>query len=121
MCESPCLHHFDKQQAFDIPFISTKSSIHIHVVAAFNFHNQGVAMKMSEILVMQEKEEAKFNKDVLKLDPSAEVDRITEILHEQVLGQLPVQVKRVFKDIEAKRATRYLHMQPLLIAPVPEV
>ena len=29
-----------------------------------------------------------FNKDVLKLDASAEVDRITGILREQVLGQL---------------------------------
>jgi NAD+ synthase len=29
-----------------------------------------------------------FNKDVLKLDPVAEVDRITGILREQVLGQL---------------------------------
>lgn len=29
-----------------------------------------------------------FNKDVLKLDPAAEVDRITGILREQVLGQL---------------------------------
>lgn len=29
-----------------------------------------------------------FNKDVLKLDPAAEVNRITEILREQVLGQL---------------------------------
>jgi len=34
----------------------------------------------------------------------------------------PAQVERVFKDIEAKRrATRYLHMRPLLIAPVSEV
>ena len=29
-----------------------------------------------------------FDKDVLKLDPSKEVDRITEALREQVLGQL---------------------------------
>jgi NAD+ synthase len=34
----------------------------------------------------------------------------------------PDQVERVFKDIEAKRrATRYQHMRPLLIDPVPEV
>jgi len=34
----------------------------------------------------------------------------------------PAQVERVFKDIDAKRrATRYLHMRPLLVAPVPEV
>jgi len=34
----------------------------------------------------------------------------------------PAQVERVFKDIEAKRrATRYLHMRSLLIAPVSEV
>ena len=29
-----------------------------------------------------------FNKDILKLDPAAEVDRITATLREQVLGQL---------------------------------
>jgi hypothetical protein len=29
-----------------------------------------------------------FDKDVLRLDPPAEVDRITETLREQVLGQL---------------------------------
>jgi NAD+ synthase len=29
-----------------------------------------------------------FDKDVLRLDPSAEVNRITETLREQVLGQL---------------------------------
>lgn len=35
---------------------------------------------------------------------------------------LPVQVERIFKDIEAKRrATRYLHMQPQLIEPVMEI
>lgn len=35
---------------------------------------------------------------------------------------LPVQVERVFKDIEAKRrATRYLHMQPQLIEPIEPV
>lgn len=34
----------------------------------------------------------------------------------------PAQVERVFKDIEAKRrATRYLHLPPLLINPVEEV
>ena len=39
-----------------------------------------------------------------------------------VVGITPVQVERVFKDIEAKRrATRYLHMRPLLISPVAEV
>ena len=39
-----------------------------------------------------------------------------------VVGLTIEQVKRVFKDIEAKRrATRYLHMQPLLITPVLEV
>jgi len=38
------------------------------------------------------------------------------------VGLAPAQVERVFKDIEAKRrATRYLHMRPLLVAPVPEV
>ena len=39
-----------------------------------------------------------------------------------VVGLTPAQVERVFKDIDAKRrATRYLHMRPLLIDPVPEV
>jgi NAD+ synthase len=39
-----------------------------------------------------------------------------------VVGITPAQVERVFKDIEAKRrATRYLHMRPLLIDPVTEV
>jgi NAD+ synthase len=39
-----------------------------------------------------------------------------------VVGLTPAQVERVFKDIEAKRrATRYLHARPLLVAPVPEV
>ena len=38
------------------------------------------------------------------------------------VGLTPDQVERVFKDIEAKRrATRYLHLRPLLVAPVPEV
>ena len=39
-----------------------------------------------------------------------------------VVGITPAQVERVFKDIEAKRrATRYLHMRPLLIETVTEV
>lgn len=39
-----------------------------------------------------------------------------------VVGLTPAQVERVFKDIEAKRrATRYLHLRPLLIEPVTEV
>ena len=39
-----------------------------------------------------------------------------------VVGLTPVQVERVFKDIEAKRrATHYLHMRPLQIDPVTEV
>lgn len=39
-----------------------------------------------------------------------------------VVGLAPAQVERVFKDIEAKRrATRYLHMRPLLVVPVAEV
>jgi NAD+ synthase len=39
-----------------------------------------------------------------------------------VVGITPGQVERVFKDIEAKRrATRYLHMPPLLVNPVLEV
>lgn len=39
-----------------------------------------------------------------------------------VLGLRPVQVERVYRDIEAKRrATRYLHMPPLLAEGVPEV
>lgn len=39
-----------------------------------------------------------------------------------VVGITPAQVERVFKDIEAKRrATRYLHMRPLLIDTVTEV
>ncbi len=39
-----------------------------------------------------------------------------------VVGLSVEQVERVFKDIEAKRrATRYLHQSPLLIAPVREV
>jgi NAD+ synthase len=39
-----------------------------------------------------------------------------------VVGLTREQVERVFKDIEAKRrATRYLHVQPLLVAPVSEV
>ena len=39
-----------------------------------------------------------------------------------VVELTPAQVERVFKDIEAKRrATRYLHLRPLLITPVAEV
>jgi NAD+ synthase len=39
-----------------------------------------------------------------------------------VVDLTPVQVQRVFKDIDAKRrATRYLHLRPLLIDQVPEV
>ncbi|MBI5891265.1 MAG: NAD(+) synthase [Nitrosomonadales bacterium] len=39
-----------------------------------------------------------------------------------VVGITPVQVGRVFRDIEAKRrVARYLHARPLLVAPVPEV
>jgi len=39
-----------------------------------------------------------------------------------VVGITSAQVERVFKDIQAKRrATRYLHMRPLLVAPVEEV
>jgi len=39
-----------------------------------------------------------------------------------VVGITSAQVERVFKDIEAKRrATRYLHMRPLLVDPVKEV
>jgi len=39
-----------------------------------------------------------------------------------VVGLTPGQVERVFKDIEAKRrATRYLHMRPLLVDAVTEV
>lgn len=39
-----------------------------------------------------------------------------------VVGLTAAQVERVFKDIEAKRrATRYLHMRPLLVEPVTEV
>jgi NAD+ synthase len=39
-----------------------------------------------------------------------------------VVNLTPSQVERVFKDIDAKRrATRYLHLRPLLIAPVAEV
>ena len=39
-----------------------------------------------------------------------------------VVGLTLAQVERVFKDIEAKRrATRYLHMRPLLVDLVPEV
>jgi NAD+ synthase len=39
-----------------------------------------------------------------------------------VVGLTPAQVERVYKDIEAKRrATRYLHMRPLLVDPVTEV
>ena len=39
-----------------------------------------------------------------------------------VVGLTSAQVERVFKDIDAKRrATRYLHMRPLLVAPVTEV
>ena len=38
------------------------------------------------------------------------------------VGLTPEQVGRVYKDIEQKRrATRYLHTQPLLVVPVPEV
>ena len=38
------------------------------------------------------------------------------------VGLTPAQVERVFKDIDAKRrATRYLHTRPLLVAPVAEV
>ncbi len=46
--------------------------------------------------------------------PAAEVAPIVELTE--------AQVERVYKDIESKRrATRYLHMRPLLIEPVPEV
>lgn len=39
-----------------------------------------------------------------------------------VVDLTPAQVERVFKDIVAKRrATRYLHLRPLLMAPVAEV
>jgi NAD+ synthase len=39
-----------------------------------------------------------------------------------VVDITPSQVERVFKDIDAKRrATRYLHMRPLLVTPVQEV
>ncbi len=39
-----------------------------------------------------------------------------------VVGITPAQVARVFKDIEAKRrVAQYLHMRPLLVAPVTEV
>jgi NAD+ synthase len=39
-----------------------------------------------------------------------------------VVDLAPAQVERVYKDIESKRrATRYLHMRPLLIDPVSEV
>lgn len=39
-----------------------------------------------------------------------------------VVGITPVQVERVYKDIEAKRrAARYLHARPLLVDPVPGV
>ena len=39
-----------------------------------------------------------------------------------VVNLTPSQVERVFKDIDAKRrATRYLHLRPLLTAPVAEV
>lgn len=39
-----------------------------------------------------------------------------------VVGLTAAQVERVFKDIEAKRrATRYLHLRPLLVEPVSEV
>jgi NAD+ synthase len=39
-----------------------------------------------------------------------------------VIGLTTVQVQRVFRDIEAKRrATRYLHMRPLLVSAVEEV
>lgn len=39
-----------------------------------------------------------------------------------VVGLTPSQVERVFKDIEAKRrATRYLHLRPLLVDAVTEV
>ena len=39
-----------------------------------------------------------------------------------VVDLTPSQVERVFKDIDAKRrATRYLHMRPLLIEPISEV
>jgi NAD+ synthase len=39
-----------------------------------------------------------------------------------VVGLTREQVERVFKDIEAKRrTTRYLHVRPLLVEPVPEI
>jgi NAD+ synthase len=38
------------------------------------------------------------------------------------VGLSPADVARVFRDIEQKRrATRYLHLSPLLVGPVPEV
>jgi NAD+ synthase len=39
-----------------------------------------------------------------------------------VVNLLPEQVKRIYKDIEAKRrATRYQHLAPLLIEPITEI
>lgn len=39
-----------------------------------------------------------------------------------VIGITPVQVERVYRDIEAKRrVAKYLHARPLLVSPVPEV
>jgi NAD+ synthase len=39
-----------------------------------------------------------------------------------VVGITPIQVERVYKDIEAKRrAARYLHARPLLVVPVAEI
>lgn len=46
--------------------------------------------------------------------PAADAARAT--------GLEPAQVERVFRDIDAKRrATRYLHAEPVLVDPVPEV
>jgi NAD+ synthase len=49
-------------------------------------------------------------------------NRVTAEEAAPVLGLTVSQVERVFKDIDAKRrTTRYLHMRPLLVSPVPEV
>jgi NAD+ synthase len=40
----------------------------------------------------------------------------------EALDLTEAQVEHVFRDIESKRrATRYLHLPPLLVQPVPEV
>ncbi len=54
---------------------------------------------------------------LLGKNSGVDADRVAE-----VTGLTPLQVQKVYDDIETKRATtRYLHMKPLLMGEVPEI